>query len=48
MVSAYIAELQSCCKGMPTIGPEEEIIAGDQWVRYQEMELKQDEMQLKS
>ena len=42
--------LQNCqvvAKEMPSIGSEKEIITGGKWVRYQEMELKQDEMELK-
>ena len=32
---------------MPRTGPEEEIIAGTKWDRYQEMELKQDKWNLR-
>ena len=32
---------------MPIIGPEEETLARDEWVRYQEMELKQGEIELR-
>ena len=42
--------LQHCrvvAREMPSIQPEEEIIAGDEWIRYQEFEVTYDDLKLR-
>ena len=31
----------------PVLEPQEEVIAGDEWIRYQELELTEDDLKLK-
>ena len=42
--------LQLCrvvAREMPSVQPEEEIIAGDKWIRYQEFEVTDDDLKLR-
>ena len=42
--------LQHCrvvTREMPSVQPEEEIIAGDEWIRYQEFEATDDDLKLR-